>query len=72
MIKFALILLLSLVVSSQAVAAVAWNNSKSNSQTDLSEFSVKPFKANLCALTGYVFHINWQYSCSSIGNGASV
>ena len=45
MIRFALLLLLSLGLSSQAVAAVKWNNSKSSSQSDLSEFSVKPFKA---------------------------
>ena len=30
MIRFALLLLLSLAVSSQAMAAVKWNNSKSN------------------------------------------
>ena len=47
MIRFALILLMSLAVSSQALAAVKWNNSKSNSPTDLSEFSVKPFKAKM-------------------------
>ena len=47
MIRFALLLLISLGLSSQAIAAVKWNNSKSNSQTDLSEFSVQPFKAKM-------------------------
>ena len=34
--------------------------------------TVKQTEKHLCVLTGYVHHINWQYSCSSIGNGASV
>ena len=34
--------------------------------------TVKQTEKHLCVLTVKVLYINWQYSCSSIGNGASV
>jgi hypothetical protein len=33
---------------------------------------VKQTEKHLCALTVNRFYVNWRYSCSSIGNGASV
>ena len=32
--------------------------------------TVKQTEKHLCELTVQVHHINWQYSCNSIGNGA--
>ena len=32
--------------------------------------TVKQTEKHLCVLTAQVLHINWQYSCSLIGNGA--
>ena len=33
---------------------------------------VKQTEKHLCALTVNRLYVNWRYSCSSIGNGASV
>ena len=65
MIRFALILLMSLALSSQAVAAVKWNNSTSESNGDAKNISIPQYffadsiNQN-CLMSGYHEHLSFR------------
>ena len=65
MIRFALILLMSLALSSQAVAAVKWNNSKSESNGDAKNISIPQYFFadsinQSCLMSGYHEHLSFR------------
>ena len=65
MIRFALILLMSLAVTSQAAAAVKWNNSKSESNGDAKNISIPQYFFadsinQSCLMSGYHEHLSFR------------
>ena len=65
MIRFALILLMSLALSSQAVAAVKWNNSKSESNGAAKNISIPQYFFadsinQSCLMSGYHEHLSFR------------
>ena len=65
MIRFALIMLMSLAVGSQAVAAVKWNNSKSESNGDAKNISIPQYFFaetinQSCLMSGYHEHLSFR------------
>ena len=65
MIRFALIMLMSLVMSSQAVAALKWNNSKSESNGDAKNISIPQYFFadsinKSCLMSGYHEHLSFR------------
>ena len=71
MIRFALLLFMSLAVSSQAVAAVKWNNSKSEATGDAKNMSIpRYFFADSinpsCLMSGKHEHLSFRAKRSSL------
>ena len=71
MIRFALLLFMSLAVSSQAVAAVKWNNSKSESNGDAKNISIPQYFFaetinQSCLMSGYHEHLSFRAKRSSL------